>query len=184
LPGENGGSDAAVCFWDAESTVHAQTVSEVNKPASKEGAGSKTIEGFWQDTARRILFARNAPASYAYGQWTSLDQTETYPSAKQIRRSGRSFELVDLLYDADYSIKVVSADERSIEFVRSTTFPACGMHHRCSLQGDEMLCSLEQFCREGGKDVLDWKGEERYARRTYCERGPRREAQGIPHRCQ
>ncbi|HKA41574.1 MAG TPA: hypothetical protein VKF40_06260 [Burkholderiales bacterium] len=164
-------------------TVQAQIPSEVARPASEKQTAQKTIEGYWQDTARRILFTRDAPASYAYGQWTALDQSQTYPSAKQIRKSAKGFELVDLLYDDTYAIRIVRADDRSIEFVRSAPFPACEMRHTCSLQGEEMLCSLENVCREGGKDVLDWKGEERYARRENCERGLRREAQGIPHRC-
>ncbi len=155
------------------------------KDLSAEAQGSRqTIEGFWQDTARRILFSRDAPPSYVYGQWTSVDPAQTYPTAKQIRRSGSTYEVVDLLYDDEYVIKVLSANESVIEFVRSAKLPACAMHHRCRLEGAEMVCSLENICREGGRDVLDWKGEERYARRVNCERGPRREAQGIPHRCQ
>jgi len=152
--------------------------------ATGHAQSQKTIEGFWQDTARRILFTRDAPASYVYGQWTELDQAQTYPTAKHIVRSGTTFKLVDLLYDNEHAIRVLSARDDGIEFVRSTTTPACGMHHRCRLQGDEMFCSLENICREGGQDVLVWKGEERYARRANCERALRREAQGIPHRCQ
>lgn len=165
-------------------TVQAQSLSDVKRPESKEQVGRKTIEGFWQDTARRILFARDAPASYVYGQWTSLDPLQTYPTAKQIRKAGTTYELVDLLYDDEHAIKVMSANESGIEFVRSAQFPSCAMHHKCRLEGGEMFCSLENICREGGRDVLDWKGEERYARRVNCERGPRREAQGIPHGCQ
>ena len=166
-------------------TAHAQIASEAQKQAGEMQDGRKTIEGFWQDTARRILFARGAPASYAYGQWTSLDPRQTYPTAKQIRRSGTSFELVDLLYDDEYAIRIVSATKEGIEFVRSTKFPACGMRHRCRLDGnvDELFCSLENICQEDGRDVLDWQGEERYARRAHCERDGRRQAQGIPHRC-
>ena len=48
-------------------TVQAQTLSDL-APASTEQAGQKTIEGYWQDTARRILFARDAPVSYEYGR--------------------------------------------------------------------------------------------------------------------
>jgi hypothetical protein len=144
----------------------------------------KTIEGFWQDTARRILFSRDAPPAYAYGTWNALDQKQTYPAAKHIRRSGRGFELIDLLYDDENPIKVVSAKEDGIEFVRSTKSPACGMRHQCRLAGDELFCSLENICREGGRDdVLDWRGEERYARRALCERDGKRQAQGIPVWC-
>jgi hypothetical protein len=32
-------------------------------------------------------------------------------------------------------------------------------------------------------DVLDWRGEERYARRTHCERTSVEQALGIPTRC-
>jgi hypothetical protein len=165
-------------------TGGAQYSSQVEKPVSEVQGGRKTIEGFWQDIARRILFARDAPASYVYGQWTLLDPLQTYPTAKLIRRSGTAYELVDLLYDDEYAIKVLSANESGIEFVRSTKLPACAMHHRCRLEGAEMVCSLENICREGGRDVLDWKGEERYVRRVNCERDGSRQAQGIPHRCQ
>jgi len=143
----------------------------------------KTIEGFWQDTSRRILFSRDAPPAYVYGTWNALDQQQTYPAAKQIRRSGRGFELIDLLYDDEYTIKVVNAREDAIEFVRSTQAPACGMRHQCRLAGDELFCSLENICREGGRNVLDWRGEERYARRALCERDGKRQAQGIPVLC-
>ncbi len=154
--------------------------------ARKSGGGveaGKTIEGFWQDSARRILFSRDAPPVYVYGTWNALDPQQTYPAAKQIRRSGRSFELIDLLFDDEYTIKVVSAREDGIEFVRSTRFPACGMRHRCRLEADELFCSLENICREGGRDVLDWRGEERYVRRALCERDGKRQAQGIPVIC-
>lgn len=120
----------------------------------------------------------------ADGQWTQLDPLQTYPAAKQIQRAGPTYELVDLLYGDEYVVKAMSANESGIEFVRSTKSPACAMHHKCRLEGAEMVCSLENICREGGRDVLDWKGEERYARRENCERGPRREAQGYPQRCQ
>lgn len=147
--------------------------------------GTKTIEGFWQDAARRILFARDAPPSYVYGQWTPLDLKQTYPTAKEIRRSIGSVELIDLLYDGEHSISIVSSANDRIEFVRSSKYPVCSMHHSCRLDasGNELLCALENVCRENGRDILDWKGEERYVRQTYCERGRRREAQGIPHWC-
>src|SRR5918999_369208 len=69
----------------------------------------KTIEGYWQDTARRILFAAEASASYVYGAWTTLDLQQTYPSAKHIRRSANGFELIDLLYDEEHVISVAKA---------------------------------------------------------------------------
>ena len=42
-----------------------------------------------------------------------------------------------------------------------------------------MLCSLENSCR----DVVDWRGEERYVRRAGCERDGRRHTQRIPVKC-
>src|SRR3954467_11184716 len=152
--------------------------------ASAQAQSPKTIEGFWQDTERRILFSRNAPPSYVYGRWTALDQQQTYPTAKQIRRSGAKFELIDLLYDDDeHVIRIVGAKEDGIEFVRSMKSPACDMRHQCRLDGEQLFCSLENVCREGSRELVDWRGEERYARRVYCERDGRRQAQGIPHRC-
>jgi hypothetical protein len=142
-------------------------------------ARAQTIEGFWQDSARRILFDRTAPPYYAYGRWNSLDPQQTYPTAKQIRKSDQGFELIDLLYDEEEVIKVVRADANSIEFVRTSTFTGCAMHHSCVQQVDEMQCSLENSCR----DVVDWRGEERYVRRANCERDGRRQAQGIPVKC-
>jgi hypothetical protein len=164
--------------------AHAQISPGAGAPADRAQDGRKTIESFWQDTARRILFARGAPASYVYGGWTSLDPQQTYPSAKQIRRSGAGFELVDLLYDdSEHTIRITSAKDDGIEFVRAMKFPACEMRHKCRLEGEQLFCSLENICREGGRDVLDWRGEERYARRALCERDGRRQAQGIPQRC-
>ena len=165
-------------------TANAQSPAAIEKSARGEPGAGKTIEGYWQDSARRILFARDAPASYVYGRWTALDLEQTYPSAKRIRRTATGFELVDLLYGDEYAIRVLKAGEAGIEFVRSSKSPACAMHHACRLEGNELLCSLENICRVDGRDVLDWKGEERYVRRTSCESGPRREAQGIPTRCQ
>jgi hypothetical protein len=152
-------------------------------PNFAQAADGKTIEGFWQDSARRILFARNAPSGYAYGGWTVLDSQQTYPSAKQIQRSASTFQLVDLLYDHEEVIRVVAASEKSIDFTRSSTWSGCVMHHKCSLQSGELFCALENVCREQGVDVLDWRGEERYVRRTSCERTDGRQAQGIPVRC-
>ena len=123
--------------------------------------GAKTIDGFWQDAARRILFARDAPPSYVYGRWTELDLKQTYPTAKQIRRSPGGITLIDLLYDDEHPVSVVSSADDRIEFVRSSKYPECAMQHRCRLEasGDELLCALENACREGGREVLDWKGE-------------------------
>ena len=74
-----------------------------------------TIEGYWQDTERRILYSPDAPASYVFGRWTALDQNQTYPAAKEIRRSGGGYELLDLLYDDEEQIKVVRAGDSGIE---------------------------------------------------------------------
>jgi hypothetical protein len=151
--------------------------------AHAQTAVEHTVEGFWQDAARRILFAREAPPSYVYGVWNSLDLLQTYPSAKHIRRVGKSFELIDLVYNDDYAIKVVSAKEDSIEFVRSAKWSACGMHHNCRLEGEELFCSLENICQEAGRNVVDWRGEERYIRRANCERQGRPQMLGFPVRC-
>jgi hypothetical protein len=143
-------------------------------------AYGQTIEGYWQDTARRILFSPGAPAGYKYGQWTALDQEQTYPAAKHIRRSGRSFDLVDLLYDDQEVIKVLKASDDTIEFTRTTRWSGCSVHHRCGLDQDQLLCSLQTSCA----DRLVWQGEERYERRASCERRQSRpEAQGIPVIC-
>lgn len=159
-------------------TACAQISSEQPKPVT-----ARTIEGYWQDMARRITFAREAPPTYVYGGWTNLDPEQTYPSAKQIRKSGGTFELVDLLYDDDYAIKIVRASSDGIEFVRSMKSSACAIHHRCRLDGEALYCSLENICQEAGRPVLDWRSEERYARRVVCERDGRPQAQGIPVRC-
>ena len=150
------------------------TVSAFAQPAD-----GGTIEGFWQDAARRILFSRNAPPGYSYGRWTALDLQQTYPSAKRIQRSGPTFELTDLLYDQEEIIQVLKATEESIEFTRTSTWSGCSMRHKCSLQSRELFCALENVCR----DVLEWRGEERYVRRASCERDGARQAQGIPVRC-
>ena len=145
---------------------------------------SPTIEGYWQDTERRILFSSDAPPAYVYGRWTALDQEQTYPSAKHIRRAGESYELIDLLYDEEERINVGRADEKGIEFVRWNTWSGCTVLHSCELQGrDALFCALETRCPKGQDDELVWRGEERYARRVSCERVDRRQAQGIPVRC-
>ena len=151
--------------------------------ASAAAQDVKTIEGFWQDAARRILFSRDAPPSYVYGEWTAIDQQQTYPSAKQIRKSGAGYELLDLLYDEQEIIKILHASDDSIEFVRTTKWSGCSMHHKCELQGEQLFCSLENICPVDGRAVLDWRGEERYMRRASCVRTDKRQAQGIPHVC-
>lgn len=153
-------------------------------PSSMKQFGGDGIEGYWQDTARRILYSRDAPPGYAYGTWNQLDPGQTYPSAKLIRRLGSKYELVDLLYDdKEHTIRVVGASATGIEFIRTLSFPACSMHHLCRVDGDELFCVLENTCEERGRSVVDWRGEERYARRALCERDGRRQAQGIPVNC-
>jgi hypothetical protein len=143
-------------------------------------ASQKTIEGYWQDTERRILFSSNAPPGYKYGQWTVLDQEQTYPSAKHISRSDAGFDLVDLLYDEQEAVKVLRASDSDIEFTRTSRWSGCSVHHQCGLDRDQLLCSLKTSCA----DRIVWQGEERYERRASCERTQSRpEAQGIPSVC-
>jgi hypothetical protein len=143
-----------------------------------------TIEGYWQDTARRILFSAEAPPDYVYGRWTELDQAQTYPSAKEIRHLGSGYELVDLLYDDEELVKVERADEQRIDFVRTNRFSGCATSHACELaKGDGLLCAVETRCPKVGAEQVVWRGEERYARRALCERDGKRQAQGIPVRC-
>jgi hypothetical protein len=147
-------------------------------------AAAQTIEGYWQDTERRILFSPDAPPGYKYGQWTALDQQQTYPSAKQIRRLGGEFQLVDLLYDDEEVVKVVGATGDRIDFVRTNTLSKCSAHHTCRLESrDQLFCAVETQCPKAGAEQVVWRGEERYARRASCERDGKRQAQGIPHRC-
>ena len=143
-----------------------------------------TIEGYWQDTERRILYSPDAPPSYVYGGWTEVDQQQTYPAAKQIRRSGSGYELVDLLYDDEEQIKVVHAGDGGIDFVRTNRLSGCATSHSCVLdQADALFCTLETRCPQAGTEQVLWRGEERYARRVSCERDGKRQQQGIPVRC-
>jgi len=147
-------------------------------------AGAQTIEGYWQDTARRILFSPDAPSGYVYGQWAPLDQQQTYPSAKQIRRAGGGFDLVDLLYDDEEVIKVVRADEQRIDFIRTNQLSRCAARHECRLESpNQLFCALETSCPNAKGEQVVWRGEEQYARRASCERDGKRQAQGIPVRC-
>ena len=151
---------------------------------ASSAAAQNTVEGYWQDTERRILFSRDAPPGYVYGRWTALDQAQTYPSAKHIRKSGSGYQVVDLLYDDEEVVKVGSSGDQSVEFVRTNTWSGCAARHKCDLDGaNQLLCTLETRCPKAGADELVWRGEERYARRASCERVDKRQAQGIPHRC-
>src|SRR5436190_11135200 len=91
-----------------------------------------TIEGYWQDTERRILYSPDAPPGYVYGRWTELDQRQTYPAAKHIRRSAGGYELSDLLYDDEEQIKVVRAAGDRIDFTRSNRLSGCSTRHDCA----------------------------------------------------
>ena len=147
-------------------------------------AGAQTIEGYWQDTARRILFSPEAPPGYTYGGWTALDQQQTYPSAKAIRRMAGGFDLVDLLYDDEEVVRIVRADDERIDFIRTNQLSRCVAHHKCRLEGrDQLFCALETLCPKTAGDELVWRGEEQYVRRASCERDGKRQAQGIPVRC-
>ncbi|HUQ73719.1 MAG TPA: hypothetical protein VM183_03260, partial [Burkholderiales bacterium] len=141
---------------------------------------AQSIEGYWQDTERRILFSSDAPPGYVYGRWTALDQQQTYPSAKYIGDA----KVVDLLYDTEEVINVGRTDQRMIEFTRTNTWSRCEARHKCALEGpNQMLCALETSCPVAGAEQVVWRGEERYARRESCERVDKRQAQGIPQRC-
>jgi hypothetical protein len=147
-------------------------------------AAAQTIEGYWQDTERRILFAADAPPGYVYGRWTALDQKQTYPTAKEIRKSAGGYDVVDLLYDDEEVLKIGRATEKSIDFTRTNTWSKCAVRHQCELSdANQMFCALETSCPKGDADEVIWRGEERYARRASCERVEVRRAQGIPHRC-
>src|SRR5260221_7208223 len=147
-------------------------------------AAAQTIEGYWQDTERRILFAADAPPGYVYGRWTPLDQKQTYPTAKQIRKSADRYDVVDLLYDDEEVMKVARAGAKTIEFTRTNSWSKCVVQHKCELNdANQLFCALETRCPKGGMDEVVWRGEERYARRAICERVEVRRAQGIPHRC-
>jgi len=152
-------------------------------PVWAQSPDRKTIEGYWQDTARRILFSVDAPPGYVYGQWHLLDQQQTYPSAKRISRSATGFDVLDLLYDDEEVIKVVKSSNFDIEFTRTTRWSGCSVHHRCGLEQDQLLCSLRTTCPQSSGERLVWVGEERYARRASCERHEIRRAQGIPVAC-
>ena len=147
-------------------------------------AAAQSIEGYWQDTERRILFAADAPPGYVYGRWTALDQKQTYPTAKQFRKSTHGYEVIEFLYDDEEVVKVGRASEKSIEYTRTNTWSKCVAQHRCELTGaDQLFCAIETHCPKASAAEVVWRGEERYARRASCERVEVRRAQGIPHRC-
>src|SRR5205814_2246043 len=137
--------------------------------------GAQTIEGYWQATEHRIIFSRDAPPDYVYGRWSSLDQAQTYPSAKQIRRAGDGFDLVDLLYDDEEVVKVVRADEQRSDFIRTNRHSSCAARHECRLEGrNQLFCALETSCPSATGEQVVWRGEEQYVRRASCERDGKR----------
>jgi hypothetical protein len=147
-------------------------------------AAAQGIEGYWQDTERRILFSADAPPGYVYGRWTALDQKQTYPTAKQFRKSPGGYDVLDLLYDDEEVLKVERASEKRIDFTRTNTWSKCVVQHQCELSGaNQLFCTLETRCPRANMEEVIWRGEERYARRASCERVEVRRAQGIPHRC-
>jgi hypothetical protein len=147
-------------------------------------AQSPNIEGYWQDTERRLLYAPDAPPGYKFGQWTALDQEQTYPAAKQIRRAASAYELLDLLYDDEEQIKVARATSEAIDFTRTNRLSGCSTAHACTLAAaDQLFCALETRCPAAGAEQVVWRGEERYARRASCERDGKRQQQGIPVKC-
>lgn len=148
-------------------------------------AQSPTIEGYWQDIAGRITFKRNPLPADSYGNWYERALDATYPSAKRILRVGSSFEVADLNYDErDFSVRVVRADDRQVDFVRSAKWSPCRVDHSCRLAGEGMLCTMETVCIEQGKEYVDLKAEERFIRRSHCVRTTTRpEAQGFPVVC-
>ena len=154
-------------------------------PAQAQAPASSTIEGYWQDIAGRITFKRNPLPADSYGNWYERALDATYPSAKQIRRNGSSYEVADLNYDErDYSVRVLRADARQVDFVRSAKWSPCRVDHSCRLAGEEMLCTMETICMQQGKEYVDLKAEERFIRRTNCVRTTTRpEAQGFPVTC-
>ena len=152
--------------------------------AQAQSLVGKSIEGFWQDIAGRIVFKHNATAADKYGDWYPRALDTTYPQAKLIQRTGSTYSIVDLNYDdKEYVVKVLRADASHMDYVRESASPPCRMNHACRLSGDEMLCELEYVCQAQGKDFVDWRGEERYIRRKSCERDGKAQMQGIPVRC-
>jgi hypothetical protein len=152
--------------------------------AAGASAQTSTIEGFWQDVAGRVLSSRHAAPGSIFGAWHERFLDATYPSAKLIRKSREAYELQDMLYDErEYSVKVLAATPKTIEFVRAQNWSGCRVHHTCRLEGKELFCSIVNTCRERGQDVHDWSGEERYVRRAHCYRDGKQQLQGIPVKC-
>ena len=153
-------------------------------PAQAQPAQVQTIEGYWQDIAGRTTFARNVSPTAVYGTWIDRELDATYPKAKQIGKSAAGFDLVDLNFtEKDYSIRILLSDASRIVFHRIANWSACRMEHDCRLDGKDLFCSNQSVCQEAGKEIVDWRGEERYMRRERCERDGGVQAQGFPVKC-
>jgi hypothetical protein len=148
-------------------------------------AHAQSIEGYWQDIAGRITFKRNPLSADSYGDWYARPLDATYPAAKHFRRQGASFEVADLNYDdKEYSVRVLSSTEQEIRFVRSASWSSCRVEHVCQLAGADLICTMDTICLEQGKEYVDLRAEERFVRRSSCERTQTRpEAQGFPVVC-
>ena len=55
-----------------------------------------TIEGYWQDIERRILYSPDAPASYVFGRWTPLDQDGRDDQLRHTHRSPAAQDVNDV----------------------------------------------------------------------------------------
>ena len=144
-----------------------------------------TIEGYWQDIAGRITFKRNPLPADRYGDWYDRALDATYPAAKHIWRVGPAYAIADLNYDEnDYTVRVLQAHDRQIDFVRKAKWSPCRVDHSCRLAGEEMVCAMVTVCIEHGNEYVDLRAEERFIRRHSCVRGTTRpEAQGFPVTC-
>jgi hypothetical protein len=152
--------------------------------AAGQAQAPQTIEGFWQDIAGRTTFKRGASPSETYGAWYDRALDVTYPQAKQIRNSATGFGLTELNFDEkEYSVRVLHSSDSRIGFVRKANWSACRMEYDCRLDGKELFCSVQTLCQEAGKEVLDWRGDERYVRRASCARDGSVQAQGFPVKC-
>ena len=59
-----------LALFALSTAAHAQSPREGKNPIDKaqdRADKAHSIEGYWQDAARRILFARSAPPAYVYG---------------------------------------------------------------------------------------------------------------------
>src|SRR5262245_14387243 len=130
--------------------------------STAQAQSPQTIEGFWQDVAGRTTFKRNVPPAATYGEWNARELDATYPQAKEIHKGADGFDLADLNYDEnEYAVRVLYAEPSRIVFVRKAGWSPCRMEHDCRLAKGELLCAMQSVCLEAGKEVVDWKGDER-----------------------